>query len=132
MDEAMKNDSLDSFPERVKKLKEEVRNLQDEAAQDVIEQTAVRLERLNYAPAVVIPQRNFLRLTKEKLLVEIERILALPDREACALAPNEPKKCEDIRLQCIAVQIYYYKKLILLRQGNLEEWDEIDELYVHD
>ncbi len=71
-------------------------------------------------------------MTKEKLLVDIDRILDLPDRKSCTLAPNEKKKCEDIRLQCIAVQIYYYKKLVLLRQGNPEEWDEIDALYVHD
>jgi hypothetical protein len=30
------------------------------------------------------------------------------------------------------VILFYYKKLLLLRQGNSEEWDEVDELYVHD
>jgi hypothetical protein len=71
-------------------------------------------------------------LTKQGLLDEIDRIVAMPDAEACALAPNEPKKCQDLRVEFISVQMFYYKKLALLRQGDIETWDEIDELYVHD
>jgi hypothetical protein len=75
---------------------------------------------------------TFLRLTKQTLLEEIDKILALPDQEACALAPDEPLKCQDLRVQFISVLIFYYRKLILLRQEDLDTWDEIDELYVHD
>ena len=90
------------------------------------------MEKLNYAPPVIIPQATFLRLTKETLLGEIDKILAMPDQEACALAPDEPKKCQDLRIQFISVQIYYYKILSSLRQGDVDAWDEVDELYVHD
>lgn len=124
--------STPTFDEQVAALKNEVNALSPDAAPSVIEETAVRLEGLNYAPPVIIPQARFLRLTKKALLEEIERILALPDQEACALAPNEPLKCQDLRIQFISVQIFYYKKLILLRNGDSETWDEIDELYVHD
>jgi hypothetical protein len=71
-------------------------------------------------------------MRSQELLVEIDRILAMPDGEACALAPDNTNKCEDLRVQFITVLIYYYKKLLELRKGNPEEWDEVDELYVHD
>lgn len=121
-----------SFEVQVQKLKEEVETFDDTPNADLIEKTAVRLEKLNYSPPVMLPLSSFLRLTKYTLLEEIERILAMPDQEACALAPNEPKKCEDLRSQFISVEIFYYKLLIRLRQGDPEAWDEVDELYVHD
>lgn len=121
-----------SFDVQVQLFKDEVENLDDKASADLIEKTAVRLEKLNYSPPVMLSLASFLRLTKNTLLEEIERILAMPDQEACALAPDEPKKCEDLRLQFISVEIFYYKKLMLLRQGDPEAWDEVDELYVHD
>ena len=120
------------FEDKVKQFKVEVSGFLDEVSQEVIEKTAVRLEGLNYSPPVIIPIDKFLRLTKKGLQDEIDRILAMPDREACALAPNEPMKCQDLRLQFISVQIFYYKKLMLLRQDDIETWEEVDELYVHD
>lgn len=121
-----------SFDQQVEVLKQKVRSFEDQSDEGLIEETAVRLEKLGYTPPVIIPLESFLRLNKDLLLKEIERILAMPDHEACALAPDEPKKCQDLRLQFISVQTYYYEKLMLLRQGDSEAWDEIDELYVHD
>ena len=118
-----------SFEEQVEQLREKVMDLDDDADMALIEETALRLEKLNYAPPVIISNFKFLRLTRELLQEEIDRILALPDAEACALAPDEPQKCQDLRLQFISVQIFYYEKLLLLRQGDVETWDEIDELY---
>ena len=40
--------------------------------------------------------------------------------DAGNLAPDEPKKCQDLRLQFISVQIFYYEKLLLLRKGDIE------------
>lgn len=121
-----------SFEKQIAAFKQKVGNFDDQADAALIEETAVRLEKLNYAPPVIIPMERFLRLNRDSLLKEIDRILEMPDQEACALAPDNPKKCQDLRLQFISVQIYYYEKLLLLRQGDLETWDEIDELYVHD
>jgi hypothetical protein len=121
-----------TFSEQIDQLKETVKILPDDTAPDIIEDTARRLEKLNYAPPVIIPQATFLRLTKEALLGEIDNILTMPDQEACALAPDEPEKCQDLRIQFISVQIYYYKILSSLRQGDVDAWDEVDELYVHD
>ena len=121
-----------SFSEKIAGIKDEVRRLQDSSERENIEQTALRLDGLNYAPPIVIPVSDFLRLSSGELLAEIDRIVALPDQEACGLAPDEPQKCQDLRLQCISVLIYYYKQLLLLRQGDPDTWDEVAEIYVHD
>ncbi|MCG6929885.1 MAG: hypothetical protein LJE64_04960 [Desulfofustis sp.] len=121
-----------SFDHQVELLKQEVKNLGDGSSDALIEETAQRLERLNYAPPVIIPMDRFLRLTSDSMLQEIDRILEMSDQEACALAPDNPKKCQELRLEILSVQVFYYKNLIQLRRGDLDMWDEIDELYVHD
>jgi hypothetical protein len=121
-----------TFPQQIDDLKKEVRRFDDDFDEDVVESTAVRLKRLNFSPPVITPMDSFLRLRSKGLLAEIDRILAMPDAEACALAPDNTKKCEDLRVQYITVLVFYYKKLLELRKGNPEEWDEVDELYVHD
>lgn len=120
------------FEQKITELKNELASLTDNFSQTSIEETAVRLERLNYAPPIVLPVEIFLRLTGETLLGEIEKILAMSDKEACALAPEEPAKCRDLRIQFISVLLFYYRQLIELRLGNIDAWDEVDEVYVHD
>jgi hypothetical protein len=121
-----------TFLQQIDDLKKEVRQLDDDFDEDVVEATAVRLKGLNFSPPVITPMDSFLRLRSKGLLAEIDRILTMPDAEACALAPDNTKKCEDLRVQYITVLMFYYKKLLELRKGNPEEWDEVDELYVHD
>lgn len=121
-----------SFTEQIDQFRQKVGSFEDKVDEKLIEQTAIRLEKLNYAPPVMIPVDRFLRLTRDSLLQEIERILAMPDQEACALAPDNPAECRDLRLQFISVLIYYFEKLLLLRSGDIESWEEVDELYVHD
>ena len=124
--------SGESFDQQVASLKNKVAELVDDTSDDHVEEIALRLEGLNFAPPVVTPVKLFVRLRNDDLLDEIDRILALPDAEACALAPDDSRKCEDLRIQYITVLIYYYSKLLELRGGNVDEWDEVDELYVHD
>ena len=121
-----------AFEQQIDELRNQVRELDDTIADEIIEQTAIRLKGLNFSPPVITPLDDFLRMRRGDLLAEIERILAMPDAQACALAPDNTKKCEDLRVQFITVLLYYYTKLSQLRQGNAEEWDEVDELYVHD
>ncbi len=124
--------NVKSFMDQVDELKYMIGELDDDYSPATIEETATRLESLNYAPSVITPHRKFLRFDNAGLLAEIDRILEMPDHEACALAPDNSKKCEDIRLQFIKVLLFYYEKLLLLRSGDADEWDEVDELYVHD
>lgn len=121
-----------TFQQHIDDLRDQVRQMDDDFGDDIVEQTASRLIGLNFSPPVVTSLEVFLRMRCRDLLAEIERILAMPDAQACALAPGDSKKCEDLRVQFITVLIYYYKKLVQLRKGNPEEWDEVDELYVHD
>jgi len=121
-----------SFSEQIDELKTKIRGLPDVHSPETIESTAKRLEGLNYAPSVITPNTAFLRMNREDILNEVDRILQMPEQEACALAPDDTKKCEDLRVQFINVIVYYYEKLLLLRDGDADEWDEVDELYVHD
>jgi hypothetical protein len=124
--------SQKTFKQQIADLQNEVQQLDDDFVNDIVEETATRLKRLNFTPPVITPIDTLLRMRRQDLLLEIDRILAMPDGEACALAPDNTKQCEDLRVQFITVLIYYYKKIIQLRKGNPEEWDEVDELYVHD
>jgi hypothetical protein len=121
-----------TFTQQIHDLQRQVSRLDDNIDETVIEDTAVRLQRLNFTPPIICPVDRFLRMRNQELLTEIDRILTMPDGEACALASDNTEKCEDIRVQFITVLIFYYKKLLELRRGNPEAWDEVDELYVHD
>jgi hypothetical protein len=124
--------SKKTFKQQIVVLQNEVQLLDDDFPGDIVEDTATRLKGLNFTPPVITPIETLLRMRRQELLLEIDRILGMPDGDACALAPDNTKQCEDLRVQFITVLIYYYKKIIQLRKGNPEEWDEVDELYVHD
>jgi len=121
-----------NFAQPIGDLLAEIEQLDDTVDAGAIEETAVRLVGLNYSPPVITPLNTFLRLNNSRLQAEIDRILAMPEAEACALAADDSKKCNDLKVQYISVLIFYYKKLLELRKGDPEAWDEIDELYVHD
>lgn len=124
--------SNETFEQQIAALKAGVDVLIDDTSDDHVEEVALRLQGLNFTPPVVTPNKLFIRMRNDDLKDEIERILEMSDADACALAPDNMKKCEDLRIQYIAVLIYYYTKLLQLRNGDVEEWDEVDELYVHD
>ena len=124
--------SKESFQTQVDNLKKKVNQLVDDTSDDYAEGVALRLEGLHFTPPVITPIREFIRMRNDDLIEEFDRIVAMPDAEACALAPGDTRKCADLRLQYLTVLLYYYTKLVALRAGDVEEWDEVDELYVHD
>lgn len=109
--------------QQLKSILEQVESLEDDFPAEVIEQTAIRLEKLQYAPPVAIDIPRFLRLDRVHLKKEIEQIIAAVEQGASDVVGA---------LQTSNVILYYYKKLQLLRGDDPESWDEIDELYVHD
>lgn len=123
---------MDNFVKQIEGVKEEIEQLEDINTKDQIEDVAVRLERLGYSPPIITEIKRFIRFDRNGLRSEVDRILAMSDAEACALTPGSSVTCEDLRVQYLTVLIYYYKKLLALRSGDAEEWDEVDELYVHD
>lgn len=120
------------YNQKIEALKNTVNELDEVLDRNTIEDTAKRLEGVNFAPPVVLPVPEFLRLDKKDLVAEIDKLLAMPDEKACALAPDNPGKCRELKLQFISTLVFHYKKLSLLRAGDAEEWDEVDELYIHD
>lgn len=121
-----------TFAQPIDELLAEIERLDDTVGAGALEETAVRLAGLNYSPPVITPLNTFLRLNNNRLRAEIDRILAMSEAQACALAEGDAGKCDELKLQYITVLIFYYKKLLELRKGDPEAWDEIDELYVHD
>ena len=120
------------FLQKVSDLQDEVRALDDIGDLAVVEETAARLEGFNYGPPVLLPVADFLRLSKEKLLQEIDKIVKLPESEVPANESETEKNSWELKLQHISVLVFYFKELVPLRHGVPEAWDEIDELYVHD
>ena len=98
----------------------------------LIEETASRLEGFNYGPPVLIPVADFLRCSKEQMLLEIDRIANLPDDELVDTDSARGKNSLELKLQHISIMVFYFKELVELRGGVPEAWDEVDELYVHD
>lgn len=122
-----------SFQEDLTLLLHQAASLEDNYPEEQVESVASRLRDLNFAPPLVIDNSTFLRLRKQGLLAEIQRIAALPEAQICVLGGVDPSlSCDDQRLQHISVLLFYFRKLLALRAGDPGEWDEIDELYVHD
>jgi len=124
--------STSDFLQQVAQLQDELRLVVDQPDPKVVEETAVKLEGLNYAPTVILPVAEFLRIKKIDLLGKIEEIILLSDEEVYELAPGDPRSYFAIKLQFISAFVYYYKQLARLRRDVPEAWDEVDELYVHD
>ena len=120
------------FLEKIEKLEAEVRALGDIDDPDMIGATASNLKRLNYTPPVSIPVDTFLAYTTADLLGAIKRIVDLPDREVMQLTGRGELSPLEVKLEHVAVLVFYFKELADLRRQVPEAWDEVDELYVHD
>lgn len=115
------------YEQHVKELSAEIELIVEQHGADCIEQTASRLEKLQYAPPVPVTVAVFLRLDKTSLQAEVQKIIDAVERGEEKTGPVL-ERC----IQSIRVLLYYYRKLQLLRDDDPESWDEIDELYVHD
>ena len=120
------------FLEKLGVLQDEIKALDDINDKALIEETASRLEGFNYGPPVLMPVADFLRCSKEQMLLEIDRIANLPDDELVDTASAKDKNSLELKLQHISVMVFNFKELVDLRGGVPEAWDEVDELYVHD
>jgi hypothetical protein len=120
------------FMAKVGALQGEVRGLTDIDDPSVISATAADLKRLNYTPPVSIPLDTFLAYTTSDLLAEIGRIVDLPEAEVPELPGQDELSPMEIKLEHIAILVFYFKELADLRRQVPEAWDEVDELYVHD
>jgi len=124
--------STSDFLQKVAELQDDLRTVVDLGDPKVIEETAAKLESLHYAPTVILPVGEFLRMKKIDLLAKIEEIILLTEEEVYELAPGDPRTYFDKKVQFISALVYYFRQLARLRRGVPEAWDEVDELYVHD
>ena len=120
------------FLMQVAEMQDELRAVLDISDETTVNETAERLEGLNYVPTVIMPVAEFLRIRKLGLLEKIEEIILLSDDQVYELTPGDPRSYLEIKKQSISALVYYFKQLSLLRRGIPEAWEEVDELYVHD
>lgn len=120
------------FLDKVGELQSEVRVMNDIDDPAIISETAANLKRLNYTPPVSIPVDTFLAYMTADLLEEVRRIVDMPDEEVAQLTGQDELSPLEIKLEHIAVLVFYFKELAELRRQVPEAWDEVDELYVHD
>ena len=72
-------DTEKTFLQQIDALQQEVRQLDDDFYDTVVEETATRLQGLNFSPPVITPMESFLTMRRQGLLAEIDRILAMPE-----------------------------------------------------
>ena len=120
------------FADKIGEFRNTISTLTDVDEPARLAETAADLKRLNYTPPVSVPVPTFLSYTTADMLAEIERIVDLPDAQVPELPGHEELSPMEIKLEHIAILVFYFKELAALRRGVGEAWDEVDELYVHD
>lgn len=106
-------------------------NLPSDATPEAIETTAERLERHTFEPLLLLEVPNFIRLRKNELLSEYDRMRALTAEAPELQAIRHLTWRESIERQ-LGLLLYHYKLLCRLREGDSEAWDLINELYEDD
>ena len=122
----------ETFFDKIGTLKSEIHRLEDILDQAVIDDVALRLEKIQFSPPFTLPVTDFLHVNRHRLFQEIERTIAMKSAEMQALGFEKKEDYRQEKLQHIAQLVYYFKQLTLLRQDDSEAWDAIDELYIHD
>lgn len=106
-------------------------NLPQDASLEVIEATAKRLERHSYQPLLLLEVNNFIRLKKEEILLEYDRLRALSASSPELKAIRHLTWQESVERQ-LGLLLHHYRLLCRLREGDAEAWDVINELYEDD
>lgn len=104
-------------PEYTQQVLQQIQDLPPDAEVTAIEQTAEQLKAMNWQPILLTDLPDFVRFTKEKLLVFIEQLTA-----------NK----QDLTEQHLSLLLYHYRLLQRLRNDESEAWDEINELVEDD
>lgn len=121
--------SMDELNRNFALLEQEAASLPDHWTEKHVEATAARLTGLQYTPPVITPVATFLRLRNDGLIRELQQIMAMEEPPGQKLVTED---WAEAQLGHMQVLMFYYRKLIALRSGDADAWDEVDELYVHD
>lgn len=121
-----------NFAERIQEYKTTIRQLPDIDEPVFIQQTVERLERLHFAPTLILPLENFTSCSKADILREIDRIASLSEQEIQASGVRVNQDVQETKIEQIGLLVYHFTLLTRLRQDDPLAWDEIDELYGDD
>lgn len=120
-----------TFQNRIEKLRNRVRTLQDVTDTEKIKQTAEMLQGMHFNPTLLFRTENFLFFTREDLLKEIDRVASWKtgDLQKQGVGAEDT---ETLKLNHVSLLVYHYRLLLRLRKDEPEAWDEINELYEDD
>lgn len=114
------------------KIIEHVRSITDRADDKRIEQVALDLERTNYEPMFLLPVEGFLRMSKQEIIKEAERIRDMETGEIDAHEFQHRDDPDKVRVEQLNMLKRNYSLLSRLRADEPEAWDEVHELYEDD
>lgn len=109
-----------------------------EQGKDAVETAAHHLEMLHYQNLVDFTGKDFLRLTNQEFLAELDRVMKMSPRELGVTATviedwtDGAASAEANRAKRLEFMFKEYGKLCRLRANDPEAWDEINELYFDD
>lgn len=107
-------------------VSQDIDKLEQDPAADVIEQTAVELERYDYTPLLLTDVTGFARYTKATLKQRCREILQADEQKRPAFAEEmSPEAYQDKQIKML---LYQYAHLQRLRRGDPEAWDQVTEV----
>jgi hypothetical protein len=116
----------------MKDLRKDYESLPEDVSPEQIETTAKALERRKYSPVLILDVPHFSRLTKQGMLEEFDRVMALSPTSKelkTVLAIKNPDQVKEKHLGSLLNQ---YILLCGLRKNEASSWDVINEMYEDD
>ncbi|MCY1152904.1 MAG: hypothetical protein PQJ45_12170 [Sphaerochaetaceae bacterium] len=114
------------------KLLEKYKNLNPDSSIAKIEKTAQDLKRRQYMPPFILEVKDFLHMTKEKMLEEYKRVMDLSSEDNELKSVISIEDPNDIKIKHLTTLLNQYLLLCGLREGDPNSWDIINELYEDD
>ncbi len=103
-----------------------------DAPADKIESTARTLEGMNYEPVLLFKEPDFLRMGRQALEKESERVREMTVKEMMAEGFAQNANFNEFKAKHLQLLIYNYSLLCRLRSDDPTAWDTISELYEDD
>ena len=103
-----------------------------DASAAAIESTAQMLEGMNYEPLLLLKTSGFLRMGRDDLKAEIERVNAMSSTGLMKEGLSGVANFNEIKVRHIQLLIYHYALLCRLRNDDPSAWDIINEMLEDD
>jgi hypothetical protein len=120
------------FNREKEQLLKQAENLVDVTDAARVEKTAETLEGYSYAPTLLWPINNFVRMDKQKLLRVMREAAEVDDDELIKYGFDPSGDLQEKRLVQMRTLLNHYRDLLGLRRGDLDAWDQFNELYEDD